>query len=66
MKFEGGVDGERENEIVVTHGGTGWEDLTFDYATDATKSYIDGNQGVGEPFVPTGKYATMVIFVDFG
>ena len=65
MKFEGGVDGERENEVVVTHGGTGWEDLTFDYATDATKSYIDGNQGVGEPFVPTGKYATMVIFVDF-
>jgi hypothetical protein len=65
MKFEGGVDGERENEVVVQHGGTGWEDLTFDYATDATKSYIDGNQGVGEPFVPTGKYATMVIFVDF-
>jgi len=66
MKFEGGVDGERENEVVVQHGGTGWEDLDFDYATDATKSYIDGNQGVGEPFVPTGKYAKMVIFVDFG
>lgn len=64
LKFEGGVNGERQNEVVANHGGTGWELLVFDFATDATKSYIDGNQGVGEPFVPTGQYATMVIFVD--
>ncbi|MDG1572246.1 hypothetical protein OZ410_07960 [Robiginitalea sp. M366] len=64
LKFEGGVSGERQNEVVANHGGTGWEELTFDFATDATKSYIDGTQGVGEPFVPTGQYATLVIFVD--
>ncbi|WP_430906028.1 hypothetical protein [Maribacter sp. 2-571] len=64
LKFENGVNGERENEVVVTHGGTGWEDLTFDFANDATKSFIDGSQGVGEAFVPEGQYATMVLFVD--
>lgn len=64
LKFEGGVDGERENEVVANSTGAGWEVLSFNFATDATKSFIDGNQGVGEPFVPTGKYSTMVIFVD--
>lgn len=64
LKFEGGVNGERQNEVVVAHGGNGWEDLSFDFATNATKSYIDGNQGVGEPFVPTGQYATLVMFID--
>ena len=48
LKFEGGVSGERQNEVSVNHGGTGWEELTFDFATNATKSYIDGNSGVGE------------------
>jgi hypothetical protein len=64
LKFEGGADDARANEVVATHGGTGWELLSFNFATDATKSYIDGNQGAGEPFVPTGKYSTMVIFID--
>ncbi|WP_028374663.1 hypothetical protein [Leeuwenhoekiella sp. MAR_2009_132] len=64
LKFEGGVNGERQTEITKTHSGSGWEVLTFDFATEAVKSYIDGSQGVGEPFVPTGQYATMVIFVD--
>lgn len=64
LKFEGGVNGERQNEVVANHTGSGWEELTFNFATDAVKSYIDGNQGVGEPFVPTGQYATMTIFVD--
>lgn len=64
LKFEGGVNGERQNEITKTHTGSGWETLSFDFATEAVKSYIDGSQGVGEPFVPTGQYATMVIFVD--
>lgn len=64
LKFEGGVNGERENEVVATHGGTGWEELTFDFSTNATKSFIDGNQGVGEAFVPEGQYATLVLFVD--
>ena len=64
LKFENGVDGERENEVVSTHGGTGWETISFNFATDAKKSFIDGSQGVGEPFVPTGKYSTLVIFID--
>lgn len=64
MKFEGGVNGERQNEVVVNHGGTGWELLTFNFGTSAVKSYIDGNQGVGETFVPTGQYAVMTLFID--
>ncbi|MEA1784521.1 hypothetical protein U1E44_00310 [Arenibacter sp. GZD96] len=64
LKFEGGVNGERENEVVSNHGGTGWEEISFDFANNAVKSFIDGNQGVGEPFVPEGQYATMVIFID--
>lgn len=64
LKFEGGVNGERENEVTVNHNGTGWEELSFDFANDAIKSFIDGSQGVGEPFVPTGQYETIVLFVD--
>ncbi|MEJ1223550.1 hypothetical protein [Sediminicola sp. 1XM1-17] len=64
LKFEGGVSGERQNEVVVTHGGSGWEDLSFDFANDAKTSYIDNNDPGGQPFVPTGKYATLVMFVD--
>lgn len=66
MKFEGGVNDERQNEVVATHGGTGWEVMTFNFATSATKSYIDGNQGVGEAFVPTGQYSILTLFVDGG
>ena len=64
LKFEGGVNGERQNEVVANHGGTGWETISFDFASDAIKSYIDGSQGAGEPFVPTGQYASLVLFVD--
>jgi len=65
LKFEGGVNGdERQCEVTANHSGSGWEILSFDFATDAVKSYIDGSQGVGESFVPTGQYATMVIFID--
>lgn len=64
LKFEGGVNGERQTEVTANHTGSGWEELTFNFATDAIKSYIDGTQGAGEPFVPTGQYGTMVIFID--
>ncbi|MDR5591195.1 hypothetical protein [Christiangramia sp. SM2212] len=64
LKFEGGLNGERQTEVSVNHTGSGWEELSFNFATDAIKSYIDGSQGVGEPFVPTGQYGTMVIFID--
>ncbi|MAW94054.1 MULTISPECIES: hypothetical protein [unclassified Leeuwenhoekiella] len=64
LKFEGGVSGERQTEVSQSHNGTGWEELSFNFATDAIKSYIDGNQGVGEAFVPTGQYTAMTIFID--
>ncbi|MGM1057287.1 MAG: hypothetical protein ACQEWG_15480 [Bacteroidota bacterium] len=64
LKFEGGVSGERQTEVSANHSGSGWEEVTFNYSTDAVKSYIDGSQGVGESFVPTGQYATMTIFID--
>ncbi|HSP11480.1 MAG TPA: hypothetical protein VLO29_03055 [Salegentibacter sp.] len=64
LKFEGGVNGERQNEVSANHSGTGWEEISFNFSTDAVKSYIDGNQGVGEAFVPTGEYGIMTIFVD--
>lgn len=64
IKFEAGVNGARQTEVVAEHGGTGWEELIFDFAADAVKSYIDGNQGTGEPFVPTGQYAGITLFID--
>ncbi|WP_224485131.1 hypothetical protein [Robertkochia aurantiaca] len=64
LKFEGGLNGERQTEVTANHSGSGWETLTFDFANDAIKSYIDGTQGAGEPFIPTGQYGTMVIFID--
>jgi len=64
LKFEDGVNGERQTEVSADHGGTGWEVLSFDFASDAIKSFIDGSQGVGESFVPTGQYSGMVIFID--
>ena len=65
FKLETGVNDERANEVEVNHGGTGWEELTFDF-NNARKSYIDGNQGAGEAFVPTGQYDKFSIFLDFG
>lgn len=64
LKFEGGVNGEREVEVIVQHSGNGWENLVFDYAVNAVKSYIDGNQGFGESFVPEGQYAKIAMFID--
>ena len=65
MKFEGGVEDERANEVLAAHGGTGWEELTFDFENDAVKSFIEGDPENGQPFVPTGKYNTLVVFVGF-
>jgi len=64
FKFEGGVNGERDTEVIVDHGGTGWEDMSFDFASDAIKSFIDGDPENFEPFVPVGQYGTIVIIVD--
>lgn len=64
LKFEGGINGERENEITVNHTGTGWEELSFNFATDAITSYIEGAGDNGQDFVPTGQYSVMTMFVD--
>ena len=64
FKLETGVNGERANEVEVNHGGTGWEELTFDFSK-ARKSYVDGDPDNGAAFVPTGKYDTFSIFLDF-
>ncbi|SDS30385.1 hypothetical protein [Gramella sp. MAR_2010_147] len=64
LKFEGGVSGERQTEVTANHTGSGWEELTFNFATDAVKSFVDGDPENGTPFVPTGQYGTMVIFID--
>ncbi|HKL35694.1 MAG TPA: hypothetical protein VJ899_05345 [Salegentibacter sp.] len=64
LKFEGGVNGERQTEVSSNHTGSGWEEVTFNFSTDAIKSFIDGSQGVGESFVPTGQYGTMTLFID--
>lgn len=64
LKFEGGVNDERQTEVVATHGGTGWELLSFDFGTDAVKSFIDGDPENGQAFVPTGQYASLVLFID--
>lgn len=65
LKIEGGVNGERQNEVTADHGGTGWEVLTFDYSTDATASWVPNDDGlIGTPFVPTGQYSNVTIFVD--
>lgn len=65
LKFEGGVNGERQNEVSVTHNGTGWEELSFDFGANATASWVPEDDGmIGQPFVPSGQYSLMTIFVD--
>ena len=64
FKLETGVNGERANEVEVNHGGTGWEELTFNF-NNARKSYVDGDPENGAAFVPTGQYDTFSIFLDF-
>ncbi len=64
LKFEGGVNGERENEVIVDHNGSGWEEISFDFANDAIKSYVEGAGDNGEDFVPDGQYSIMTMFVD--
>ncbi len=66
MKFEGGTNDDRANEVSVDHGGTGWEVLSFNFGTDAVKSFIDGDPENGQAFVPTGMYSTLVLFVEIG
>ncbi|CAM4059559.1 PKD domain-containing protein [Gillisia hiemivivida] len=66
VKFEGGTNDDRPNEVSADHGGTGWEVLTFDFGSDAVKSFLEGADDNGQAFVPTGKYSTLVLFVEIG
>lgn len=64
LKLETGVNGERSNEVDAAHGGTGWEELTFNFATDATTSYLDNNDPGGAAIVPEGQYNAISLFLD--
>ncbi len=65
LKLETGVNGERSNEVLANHGGTGWETLTFNFATDAKTSYLSNDDPGGEAIVPEGQYAGLSLFLDF-
>ncbi len=56
-----GVAGALDVEVTAGHGGTGWEELTFDFS-NATLSF-NGQANQGDPFVPTGQYNELQIFI---
>ncbi|WP_026933085.1 hypothetical protein [Christiangramia echinicola] len=64
LKLETGVNDERSNEVSADHGGTGWETLNFDFATDATTSYQSDSDPGGEAIVPDGQYDQISLFLD--
>ncbi|WP_299152988.1 PKD domain-containing protein [uncultured Christiangramia sp.] len=66
LKLETGVNGERSNEVDAQHAGTGWETLTFNFATEATTSYIDNNDTGGAAIVPDGQFDRISLFLDQG
>lgn len=56
---------EREVEVAVNHGGTGWEELRFDFS-NAVAGFADGGAlgiATGEAFVPTGQYNQPTFFI---
>ena len=55
-----GLDGALGVEVTASHGGTGWEDLEFDFA-NATRA-LDADPGGGDPLAPTGRYDEFQIF----
>jgi hypothetical protein len=61
---------EREAEVTLEHGGTGWEEMRFDFS-DAIAGFTgspDGALGItdGENFVPTGEYIRFQMFISPG
>ena len=60
-------DTEREAEVAASHGGTGWEELQFDFA-NAVAGFTgnpDGALGIadGAAFAPTGQYNQPTFFI---
>ncbi|MCH4822275.1 hypothetical protein ML462_03735 [Gramella lutea] len=64
LKLETGVNDERANEVSADHGGTGWETITFNFATDATTSYQSDSDPGGDAIVPAGHYDAISLFLD--
>ncbi|MEM7483826.1 MAG: hypothetical protein AAF348_01330 [Bacteroidota bacterium] len=60
---------EREVEVAVEHGGTGWEELRFDFA-NAVAGFADGGEALGVPngeaLAPTGQYNQPTFFIGPG
>ena len=59
------LEDPRAASLKVTHTGSGWETLTFDYNEGAVKAF-DGFDDDGEAFVPEGQFNQVVILVDGG
>lgn len=61
---------EREAEVNLTHTGTGWEELRFDFATSIAgfTGNPDGALGIEDSaeFVPTGEYIRFQMFIGPG
>ncbi|WP_299129113.1 hypothetical protein [uncultured Winogradskyella sp.] len=59
---------EREAEVTLEHGGTGWEEMRFDFA-NAIAGFT-GSSALGIPdgtsFVPTGQYIRFQMFISPG
>ncbi|WP_422858521.1 hypothetical protein ACOKFD_14240 [Flagellimonas sp. S174] len=56
-----GVADAPEVEVSASHGGTGWEELTFDF-NNATLAF-NGQPNQGDAFVPTGLYDELQIYI---
>ena len=60
---------EREVELAVEHGGTGWEELRFDFA-NAVAGFANGGEALGIPngeaLAPTGLYNQPTFFIGPG
>ena len=65
VKFEDGVAGARDVEVLTTHTGSGWETLNFNFATNAGASFIEGDPLNGQALVPDGQYGKIILFIGF-
>lgn len=63
LQFVNGVNNERGVETFATHSGSGWEEIIFDY-NDAVTVFLSGDDPGGEPMIPDGQYAQLVLFID--
>lgn len=61
-------DTEREAEVTLIHGGTGWEELRYDFSNATAGFTGSGALGIadGESFVPTGQYIRFQMFIGPG